>query len=336
MGIEINQGNKVAALEWLAATDREPESALPPLDHVTPWQWPEPIGVHADGVRIAAAMFAPFRAAFPDLRRDAHIPLGGQSSAHEDGQVDGKWWIAGTGGYSGRARNRGFGIPATGQDPRIRRGEFLCFDDQGNVTHARTIWDFVTWSDEIGLSVLPPQRGAQHVHPAPKAFDAARAGPQSARASDMPRQLGGAQISGGLDTFDESDLSSMGMARYFHPGIKWYGPAGIGARLSLCALETSHRRPWLAVFADRLVRYLESLFAEGPMPAASGPTGVIATLTGPDPGHSASGARIEVPGLDFRLRTHGQVTKNRVIVDMIRLFRQMGGDPFAHVAGQAA
>ena len=73
MGIEINQRNKAAALTLWAALDRDPESALPLLDHVTQWQGPEPIGMHATGVGFVEAMFAPLRAAIPDLRRDTHI-----------------------------------------------------------------------------------------------------------------------------------------------------------------------------------------------------------------------------------------------------------------------
>ena len=236
----------------------------------------------------------------------------------------------------GRAQSCVFGNPATDRDLRIRWGEFLRFDDQGNVTHAQTIWDFVDWFDQIGLSVLPRPRGALHVYPAPTAYDGVLADPQAGQASDMTRQLGRDLIFGGLNTFDESDLSSMGMARFFHPTIKWYGPGGIGACLSLSEFETLHQRPWLVAFPDRKVMHLESLFAEGRMLAASGPTGVIATHTGPYLGHPASGARIEVSGLDFWLRTDGKFTENWVFVDMIHLFQQMGVDLFARAAGQAA
>ena len=299
MGIEINQRNKATAQALWVALDRDPASALPLLDHVTQWQGPEPIGVHAHGVGIIEAMFVPLRAAIPDLRRDTHILMGGQSSARQDGHGDGKWWVAGTGYYRGRAQSCVFGVPATDRDLRIRWGEFLRFDDEGHVTHAQTIWDFVDWFDQIGFSVLPRPRGALHVYPAPTAYDGVLADPQAGQASDMTRQLGRDLIFGGLNSFDESDLSSMGMVRFFHPGIKWYGPGGIGACLSLAEFETLHQYPWLAAFPDRKVMHLESLFAEGRMLAASDPMGVIATHTGPYPGHPASGARIEVSGLDF-------------------------------------
>ena len=40
----------------------------------------------------------------------------------------------------------------------------------------------------------------------------------------------------------------MGMAGYFHNNLKWYGPGGIGACLSLREFETLHQAPWLRPF----------------------------------------------------------------------------------------
>jgi len=335
MTVDVNQRNKDAALTLWAALDSDPSSALGLLDHVTHWQGPEPIGVQASGADVIARMFAPLRAAIPDLVRDTHIFMGGQSEASEDGRDDGAWWVAGTGYYTGRATSDVFGIPATDHPLRIRWGEFLHFDAAGNVTHAQTIWDFVDWFDQIGLPVLPKPRGALHVYPAPTGFDGVLRAPAPMGETEHTLAFGREFIFGALNGFDETDLSSMGMARFFHPNIKWYGPGGIGACLSLSEFETYHQQPWLVAFPDRKVMHLESLFAEGRMLAASGPMGVVGTHSGPYLGHAASGAAIEVSGLDFWLRSDGQFTENWVFVDMVHLFKQMGVDLFARAgAGQ--
>ncbi|MEO0380640.1 MAG: ester cyclase [Pseudomonadota bacterium] len=336
MGTDTNQSNKVAALKLWDALDRNPQAALPYLEKVRNWQGPEPIGIHSGGADIVDAMFAPLRAAIPDLHRDIHILMGGQSNAKEDGSEDGEWWVAGTGYYTGRATRDVFGIPASTQDLRIRWGEFLRFDAEGKITQAQTIWDFVDWFEQIGVPILPRPNGASHVYPAPTAYDGMLVDSQNADQTERSMGLGRALIFGGLNTFDESDLSSMGMARFFHPNIKWYGPGGIGACLSLDEFETLHQRPWLIAFPDRKVLHLESLFAEGRLVAASGPMGVVATHTGPYLGQPASGARLEVSGLDFWLRTGEQFSENWVFVDMIHLFSQMGVDLFARAREQAA
>lgn len=336
MATDINQRNKATALTLWAALDRDPVSAVRMLEHIKTWQGPEPIGLHSSGDGIVEAMFAPLRAAIPDLHRTTHILMGGQSNAQVDGRGDGAWWVAGTGYYTGRATRDVFGVPTGKHDLRIRWGEFLRFDADGHITHAQTIWDFVDWFEQIGLPILPRPTGASHVYPTPTGYDGILAAPQSASETDHSMGLGRALIFGGLNTFDETDLSSMGMARFFHPNIKWYGPGGIGACLSLDEFETLHQRPWLIAFPDRKVMHLESLFAEDRMVAASGPMGVVATHTGPYLGHPASGARLEVSGLDFWLRTGGQFTENWVFVDMVHLFAQMGVDLFARARGHAA
>jgi len=336
MGTDINQRNKATALTLWAALDRDPVSALPLLGALEQWQGPAPIGLQTGAAGVVEAMFAPLRAAIPDLRRQTHILMGGQSNAQDSGRGDGAWWVAGTGYYTGRATACVFGIPARNHDLRIRWGEFLRFDAQGQVRYAQTIWDFVDWFDQIGLPVLPSSRGCAHVYPAPTAYDGVLLEPQDSSVTDDSLAMGRSLVFGGLNSFDESDLSSMGMARFFHPNVKWYGPGGIGACLSLAEFETLHQRPWLTAFPDRKVVYLESLFAEDRMVAASGPMGVVATQTGPYLGHPPSGARIEVSGLDFWLRTNGQVTENWVFVDMVHLFAQMGVDLFARARERAA
>ncbi|MEX0311362.1 MAG: ester cyclase [Tateyamaria sp.] len=330
-----NQRNKATALTLWAALDRDPEQAAVLLPALSTWHAPAPIGVQEGADAIVRSLFQPLRTAIPDLKRQTHIFLGGASSAPEDGKNDGAHWVAGTGYYSGRATSEVFGIPATGHDLRIRWGEFLRFDAAGQITYAQTIWDFVDWFDQIGKPALPAPRGAPHVYPAPTAYDGVLMGPQPEQETRHTLAFGRDFISGGLNRFDKSDLSSMGMARFFHPNIKWYGPGGIGACLSLSEFEALHQQPWLIAFPDRKVMHLESLFAEDRLLAASGPMGVIATHTGPYLGHPASGARIEVSGLDFWLRSGDQFSENWVFVDMVHLFEQMGVDLFARMQGAA-
>ncbi|MEM9578006.1 MAG: ester cyclase [Pseudomonadota bacterium] len=326
--MDLNQANKRKARALWSALDTNPEAAIPLLPRLSNWRGPEPIGEQRGSSAIIEALFMPLRDAIPDLSRQTHILMGGQSSATEAGDGDGAWWVAGTGYYTGRANATVFGIPATGHDLRIRWGEFLRFDASGDITYAQTIWDFVDWFDQIDLPVLPRPRGALHVYPAATAYDAVLTEPQDAAETGETLSFGREFIFGGLNRFDESDLKSMGMARFFHPNVKWYGPGGIGACLSLQEFEMLHQQPWLTAFPDRKVMHLESLFAEGRMLAGSGPKGVIATHGGTYLGHAATGNPIEVSGLDFWLRTGGQFTENWVFVDMVHLFAQMDVDLF--------
>ncbi|WP_299281244.1 nuclear transport factor 2 family protein [uncultured Tateyamaria sp.] len=335
MSVDPHQRNKNTARSLWAALDRDPTAALPLLRDVAHWHAPAPIGAQTSGPAVIEALFAPFHAGMSGLTRQTHILMAGASQAYEDGRIDAAHWVGGTGYLSGRAVAPIFGIPATDHDLRIRWADFLRFDEGGRITHAQTIWDFVDWFDQIDLPVLPRPRGAAHVFPAPTGYDGVLTGLQPGDETAATLALGRDLIFGGLNGFDESDLSSMGMARFFHPNIKWYGPGGIGACLSLSEFEVFHQQPWLTAFPDRKVMHLEGLFAEGEMLAASGPMGVVGTHSGPYLGHAATGAPIEVSGLDFWRRQGDQFTENWVFVDMIHLFGQMGVDLFARMQEQA-
>ncbi|MEO0484652.1 MAG: hypothetical protein AAF092_01930 [Pseudomonadota bacterium] len=318
--------NKAAVWTLWEALDGDPMHAPIPADAL--WQGPEPVGRVAGG-DIAERLFAPLSAAVAGLKRQVHIFCGGVSEAHETDQ-DGTHWVAGTGYYTGRGLGDLFGIPCAGHDIRLRWGEFLRFDAAGQVVQAQTIWDFADLSDLVGRPMLPKPRGEQHVYPAPTGYDGIVEGAdprETAETLAFGRQF----IFGGLNAFDESDLSSMGMDQFFHPNIKWYGPGGIGACLSLTEFQERHQAPWLTAFPDRKVAHLDSLFADGRVLAASGPRGVLATHGGPYLGVGATGATLEVSGLDFWLRSGNVFTENWVFVDMPHLFAQMGVDLFARV-----
>lgn len=291
------------------------------------WHGGDPFGQTHDPATYARTFWDPLKTAIPDLARQTHIFMAGTSNAREGQAQDGTQWVAGTGYFTGTATTSFLGIPVTDHPLRIRWGEFFRIDD-GQITYAQTILDFVDWFDQIGHPVLPRPRGAAHVYPAPTGYDGVLHDAQDLTETLTTLTLGREFIFGGLNAFDETDLTSMGMAKFFHANVKWYGPGGIGACLSLQEFEDLHQQPWLIAFPDRKVLHLESLFAEDTMLAASGPRGVIATQTGPYLGHPASGNKIEVSGIDFWRREGNQFVENWVFVDMIHLFRQMGVDLF--------
>ncbi len=188
------------------------------------WNGPAPVNRLEGAAILAAEFWVPMRQAIPDLRREIHMVFGGASSGRADGGPDGQMWVCGTGYLSGQPTGSFLGVPALGRPVRIRWGEFLRFDGE-QIVEAQTIIDFVDWFDQIGLPVLPPPLGAAHVYPAPTAYDGILADAQDATESNETLEFGRNFIFGGLNKFDQQDLSKMGMARFFHPNLKWYGPA---------------------------------------------------------------------------------------------------------------
>jgi predicted ester cyclase len=132
----------------------------------------------------------------------------------------------------------------------------------------------------------------------------------------------------GLNSFDKSDLKSMGVGRYFHRNVKWYGPGGIGACLSIKEFEDMHQKPWLMAYPDRKVADIDSLFAEGRLTAASGWSDMVATHTGPYLDCAPTGKFVTFNCIDFWLRQENVFTENWVFVDMVHLYAQFGIDLF--------
>jgi len=187
---------------------------------------------------------------------------------------------------------------------------------------------------QAGYNVLPPALGKDNLYPAPAANDGILHEAQDEAQTNYSLEHIRAFIFDGLNAFDQDDLKSMGMADYFHPNVKWYGPGGIGACLSFKEFEDLHQKPWLVAYPDRQVQDLDALIAEGAYTGAPGWAGVIATHTGEYLSVPATGKRIEFNGLDWWKREGEQYIENWVFVDMIHLFHQFGIGLFERLAMQ--
>ena len=135
----------------------------------------------------------------------------------------------------------------------------------------------------------------------------------------------------GLNNYDRSNLKSMGMADFFHPEVRWYGPGGIGACLNFEEFESLHQQPWLHAFPDRSVQNLDALIAEGAYSGGPGWAGVIATHSGQYLDSPATGKQVVINGMDWWKRDGEIYVENWVFVDMIHLFRQFGVDLLARI-----
>ena len=177
---------------------------------------------------------------------------------------------------------------------------------------------------QAGCNPLPPSRGIDGVYSPPASSDGVQTGSADSSVTDNSLDHIRRFIFDGLNAYDESDLTSMGMARWFDPQVKWYGPGGIGACMSFKEFEELHQAPWLVAFPDRQVQDLTALFAEGVYSGGPGWAGVRATHHGPYLGVPATGNRLEINGLDWWKRDGDRYVENWVFVDMIHLFGQMG------------
>jgi predicted ester cyclase len=312
--------------QCLDSADQTSGTALNPmLDPGVTWFGHQPVGELRGAEEFVSAFWNPLRRAFPDLRRDTHLFFGGTSNGRVDGNaaLDGRHWVTGTGLMRGTFRHSYLGVPPTGQPVSIRWGEF-CRIESSRIVEIYFLLDMIDLMQQAGVSPLPRARGRDRLYPPPARGDGVLLEPQDPRESAHSLEHIRQFIFGGLNRYDQSDLKSMGMARFFRPDVRWYGPGGIGACLSLREFEDFHQRPWLKAFPDRRVQDLTALIAEGPYSGGPGWAGVKAHHVGPYLGSAATGLAVSINGLDWWKRDGDMYVENWVFVDMIHLFRQFG------------
>ncbi len=295
------------------------------------WHGPAPINELQGAEAVSRQFWQPLVHAFPDIKRDTFIFMGGQSNGRVDGDMsrDGHTWVSGTGTFTGTFRHDYLTIAATGKAVKIRWGEF-CKIQQDKITEIFCLLDLVDLMQQAGIHVLPPALGKDGRYPAPHAGDGMLHESQDASTSAYSLEHIRRFIFDGLNNYDQRALSSMGVADFFHPEIQWYGPGGIGACDGLQAFEHCHQQPWLTAFPDRLCGNIDALYAEGCYTAAAGWGDVKATHAGEYKGVAATGNPIAFNGLDWWKRDGDLFMENWVFVDMIHLFRQFGIDLLAH------
>jgi len=293
------------------------------------WHGFDPIN-KLDGIAAFINDFwLPLKKSFPDLKRETHIFMGGESNGRIDGDIalDGAMWVSGTGYFNAVFEKDYLNIRATGKQVNIRWGEF-CKMKNGKIIEIYFLIDVIDLMQQAGFELLPPSCGKDGLYPPPLANDGILLKPQDEAISNYSLKHIRKFIFEGLNGYDESDLKSMGMADYFSPNLQWYGPGGIGACLSFKEFEEFHQQPWLVAYPDRQVQNLDALIAEGNFSGGPGWAGVKATHTSQYLNFPATGKSIKINGLDWWKREGEMYIENWVFVDMVHLFRQFGVDLF--------
>ncbi len=330
MTTELTQNNKQLVWDfWQKLSETRPDNIENIVQsHVHKdivWNGPHMINQLRGIDALVSGFWRPLMQSFPDIKRNSDIFFGGRYKAQD--------WVCGTGYFTGIFANDWLGVPATRQEAHIRFGEFCCIQE-GKIVEIYIILDLLDVIQQAGFQLLPPSSGAEDVVPAPRTGDGLVLGSQDDLQAEKSFQLVYDMLFKGLNQFDESNLNSMGMAQYWHPEMRWYGPSGIGTCRSLREFEDFHQQPFLEAFPDRKATDQEALIAEGDYVAASGWPGVVAAHTGEYLGCPPTGNKIDMRVMDFWRREGDVLVENWVLIDIIDIFMQFGVDLFAQLRKQ--
>lgn len=318
--------NKKDALSLLSAVVTDPGA----LDQAAPdlaWHGCHPFGTLDGPAAVEERFWRPLRRAFPDLQRRDDVCIAG---GFETGD-----WVAATGHYAGTWMQDWLGFGPTRRLTFLRYGEFYRYQD-GRMAEARIVLDLIEVLRQCGRDPLPAWPGAPGLSPAPQTQDGIHLQSSDAAETKRSRDLVEDMIFGGLRAFDGADLRSMGMERYWHPGMMWYGPGGIGSNRGIDGFQRDHQRPFLEAFPDRAGGNHRARIADGAYVASTGWPSLRATHRGPYLGVPATGAAITMTVMDWWRRDGNLLAENWVFIDMPALFLQLGRDLLAEARGRAA
>ena len=301
-------------------------------DLLTPdslWVVSHPVNQLVGPAAVAGGLFAPLLAALPDLERRTDLFFGGWW----DGKITGGegWWVTCTGHYLGTFRADLFGIPANGEPVWLRFGEFYRIEN-GRIAEARIMLDLVDLARQVGCPILPKPSGMELLVPGPRTQNGLLLADSNPAQGQACLELVMRMI-GGLSSYDKNDLKSMGMTRFWHPDMMWYGPGGIGTSRSISGFEQHHQRPFLAAIPDRKGGNHRARFGEGAYAASTGWPSIHATHLGPYLGVPASHQPVTMRVMDWWRAEQGLLVENWVLLDLPHFFLQMDVDILARAKG---
>ncbi len=307
---------------------------------------------HLVGVEeIVEQLLIPMKIAMPDLERRDDILVAGHFAGED--------WVSATGYYYGTMVEDWLGLPASNHWLQVRFGEFYRLVD-GRVVDCYLLFDVLDVLRQLGLNPMPRARGIEGLVPGPATQDGLMFTRHDAQESRKSADLVDAMIIEGLLSYDRIDNASIGMERFWHPNMMWYGPAAIGSTRGLQGFLRHHQHPWQEAFPDYaqepagidatagvtgLQAYHEHAWqrnqahykggkeivrlADGNYVSWSGWPGIHATHTGADLfGMPASGRPFTVRVMDFWRRDGDLLSENWVLIDMPHLLQQLGVDVF--------
>ena len=318
----MSQTTRQLAYNYYQQTANPPLSAFLRTD--VQWHGPCPFDDLSGIEAVQEHFWQPLHTSFTRLRRRMDIFIGGT--------CEGQTWFSSTGYFIGHFEQDWLGIPATGRQDFLRYGEF-CRVEAGQISEIYLLLDIVDLATRAGKPLLPPSAGLVGFVPPPRTGEGVLLEPapeEGQRTFDLAYEM----LFGGLNQFEgdtqqEAESNTMGLRRYWHPDMHWYGPAGIGTTRNLSEFQQWHQYPWLHAFPDRKVIWESPMFGDGHYAATAGWREVVATHTGEYLGHTPTNQQIEFRVMDWWRREGDLLAENWVLIDLLDAFRQMGMDLLA-------
>ena len=284
-------------------------------------------GVHPfneiDGAdAVADTVWKPLRNAFTAMQRRQDIFMAGTNSE------DGDQWVTSMGKFMGLFDNDWLGIPATGKITFLPYVEFSRISD-GKICESAFFCDIISVMQQVGLTPLPIQTGAEIINPGPRTHDGLMLDIQDEEESEKTLELVNRMcddlVSDGLES------PSSNLRKTWHEDMAWYGPGGIGATFTIDRYQEQHQEPFGAGLDDIVFNGHLCNYAEGNYAGWFGWPNLTMTSSGGFMGLPASDRRLHMRVVDMYRRDGDKLAENWIFIDMLYWMLQQDVDVLARM-----
>ena len=279
-------------------------------------------GVHPfneiDGAdAVADTVWKPLCNAFTAMQRRQDIFMAGTNSE------DGDQWVTSMGKFMGLFDDDWLGIPATGKITFLPYVEFSRIRD-GKICESAFFCDIISVMQQVGLTPLPIQTGAEIINPGPRTHDGlmfdAQDAAESAKTLELVNRMCDDLVSDGLESPSEN------LAKTWHEDMIWFGPGGIGATYTIDRYQMQHQGPFGAGLDDIVFNGHLCNYAEGNYAGWFGWPNLTMTSRGGFMGLPESDKRLHMRVVDMYRRDGDKLAENWIFIDMLYWMLQQDVD----------
>ena len=279
-------------------------------------------GVHPfneiDGAdAVAESVWKPLFTAFTALQRRQDIFMAGANNE------DGTTWVTSMGKFMGLFDHDWLGIPATGKIIFLPYVEFLQIT-AGKISESAFFCDIISVMQQVGLTPLPLQTGAEIINPGPRTHDGLMFDIQdpaeTAKTLELVNRMCDDLVADGLKSPTKT------LAKTWHENMAWYGPGGIGATCTIDRYQQQHQGPFGAGLDDIVFNGHLCNYAEGHYAGWFGWPNLTMTSSGGFMGLPASDRRLHMRVVDMYRRDGDKLAENWIFIDMLYWMLQQDVD----------
>ena len=278
-----------------------------------------PFGELFGPTELADIVWSPLKEAMPMLQRRPDIFLAGHNS------LPGKTglWCAQMGHFLGDFTYDWLSIPATKKATYVPYVSlYRVVNDQ--IVETVEFLDIFAVLTQAGCNPFAASQSGGHImSPGPKTHDGLLQEPQDSDSTRASFKLTNEMLS---DLAKSYSSPADHMARFWHPDMNWFGPAGIGASLGLAGYRRGHTGPFETQLETVEICEEEVTVAEGDYSFAMWWPCLQMRNTGNYMGVPSSDAIAEMRVVDLYRRDGEKLAENWIFIDMLHFLKEQGVD----------